>query len=143
MSRYIMRNAKYTILIISLAFIIVGLCIYNIEYIYSFIASFLSYIYIMFASYKSINAKLLDKIKKAKELEGEQKEKSKKLLKFIDFSKASLGFELSFSFARILAFIVMIATLIILEIFHLFYPIVYIAGIFVASICTIIVFLLK
>lgn len=141
-----MIYAKKSLLLISLIFIIAGICIYNIDYVYSFIVAFGSYVYVMYASYKSISIKLKDKIEHAKKLEimqsSEQnkqdgKPKGKKLLRFLDFSKAQLGFELSFSISRIIAFVCMIIGMIILVLCNVFYAIVYIAGVLVASFFTI------
>lgn len=58
------------------------------------------------------------------------KTEGKERLKFIDLSKASLGFELSFSMPRIFAFLGMILCFGILVWFNVFFPIVYLFGVF-------------
>lgn len=60
----------------------------------------------------------------------DKKEKGKERTKFLDLSKASLGFELSFSLPRILVFIGMIVCCVILVWFKAFYPFVYLFGVF-------------
>lgn len=69
--------------------------------------------------------------------ENTSKENKKKILKFLDISKLTLGFELSFSFARIVAFFIMILGFILLIISHTFHALIYILGIFIASLTTI------
>lgn len=58
------------------------------------------------------------------------KKEIKERLKFIDLSKASLGFELSFSMPRIFVFLGMILCFGILVWFGVFFPLVYLFGVF-------------
>lgn len=58
------------------------------------------------------------------------KKDGKERLKFIDLSKASLGFELSFSMPRVFAFLGMILCFVILVWFGVFFPLVYLFGVF-------------
>ncbi|STQ86948.1 hypothetical protein LS73_006570 [Helicobacter muridarum] len=58
-----------------------------------------------------------------------KKDRYRKMLKFLDISKVSLGFELSFSYVRILALFFMCFGFALLIYCNLFYPIAYILGI--------------
>lgn len=62
--------------------------------------------------------------------ESTRKKSAKERLRFLDLSKASLGFELSFSLPRIFTFIGMIACFVLLVFFQVFFPLVYIFGVF-------------
>ena len=60
-----------------------------------------------------------------------KKEKKSDRLKFLDLSKISLGFELSFSLPRIFVFIGIIICCVVLVWFKIFYPLIYIFGVFI------------
>lgn len=62
-----------------------------------------------------------------------RKQEQKKILKFLDISKLSLGFELSFSLPRIIAFLGMILIFSVLVWLQLFYPIAYLMGVCVGA----------
>lgn len=72
-----------------------------------------------------------------------KKEKSKERLKLLDLSKASLGFELSFSLPRIFVFIGMIASCVVLVWFRAFYPLVYLFGVFLGVVIIMCFLLMK
>ena len=72
-----------------------------------------------------------------------KKEKSKERLKLLDLSKASLGFELSFSLPRIFVFIGMIACCVVLVWFRAFYPLVYLFGVFLGVVIIVCFLLMK
>lgn len=115
---------------------------YNFMYIFSLFCGFLSYIILMFATFKSINNKISQKIQNAKALESTESleskgQDSKKILKFIDLSKVSLGFEFSFSVPRILAFLFMVASFLLLIFCGVFYPLVYLLGVVLGLACVI------
>lgn len=137
-SRQIALFAAFGIAIV--AFIICAF--YNFMYIFSLFCGFLSYIVLMFATFKSINNKISQKIQNAKALESMESteskgQDSKKILKFIDLSKVSLGFELSFSVPRILAFLFMVASFLLLIFCGVFYPLVYLLGVVLGLVCVI------
>lgn len=71
------------------------------------------------------------------------KDKGKERLKFMDLSKASLGFELSFSLPRILVFLGMIACFVVLVWYQVFYPLVYLFGVFLGVVFVVCVLLLR
>lgn len=118
---------------------------YNFMYIFSLFCGFLSYVILMFATFKSINNKISQKIQNAKALESMEStesleskgQDSKKILKFIDLSKVSLGFEFSFSVPRILAFLFMVASFLLLIFCGVFYPLVYLLGVVLGLACVI------
>lgn len=64
----------------------------------------------------------------------------KRILKFLDLSKASLGFELSFSLSRIFAFLCVLLGFVLLVFFHVFYPLLYLLGTFI-GLCLVILYL--
>lgn len=72
-----------------------------------------------------------------------KKEKSKERLKLLDLSKASLGFELSFSLPRIFVFIGMVASCVVLVWFRAFYPLVYLFGVFLGVVIIMCFLLMK
>ncbi len=72
-----------------------------------------------------------------------KKEKSKERLKLLDLSRASLGFELSFSLPRIFVFIGMIACCVVLVWFRAFYPLVYLFGVFLGVVIIMCFLLMK
>ncbi|WP_304149302.1 hypothetical protein [Helicobacter bilis] len=72
-----------------------------------------------------------------------KKEKSKERLKLLDLSKASLGFELSFSLPRIFVFIGMIVCCVVLVWFRAFYPLVYLFGVFLGVVLIMCFLLMK
>lgn len=72
-----------------------------------------------------------------------KKEKSKERLKLLDLSRASLGFELSFSLPRIFVFIGMIACCVVLVWFRVFYPLVYLFGVFLGVVIIMCFLLMK
>ena len=72
-----------------------------------------------------------------------KKEKSKERLKLLDLSKASLGFELSFSLPRIFVFIGMIASCVVLVWLRAFYPLVYLFGVFLGVVIIMCFLLMK
>ncbi|EEO24263.1 MULTISPECIES: hypothetical protein [Helicobacter] len=72
-----------------------------------------------------------------------KKEKSKERLKLLDLSKASLGFELSFSLPRIFVFIGMIVCCVVLVWFRAFYPLVYLFGVFLGVVIIMCFLLMK
>lgn len=129
--------------LIGLGVIFAWLFICDMGYFLSFFVGFFSFIILMIASIYSINKKVQQKILEAKqkadsiETTKDSSDNKKKILKFLDLSKISLGFELSFSLARILAFCLMILGFILLIIFNTFHALIYILGIFLASVITI------
>ncbi len=163
------------ILVGSVVFGILGICLTQFIWIFSLMGGCLSYIVLMVVTLYSIRTKIMQKIAEAdteekllkyaskyddmaeqeilqdskdtalqhdatkgpKESQNHQpniKEKYKKQLKFLDISKASLGFELSFSLPRIFVFLGMILCFVILVWFGVFFPFVYLFGVFLGVI---------
>ncbi len=137
------------IFLTSVAFVIFSfiiIFIYNALWFFSLFAGCISYVILMFVTLKSVSSKITQKIYEASleqnidkyktkydEVDTDNvdtKAKNKDKLRFLDLSKVSLGFELSFSLPRIFAFLFMIFGFILLVIFHIFYPIVYLFGVF-------------
>lgn len=160
----------FFIIIVILSIITIFLIKQN--WIFSLLSGCISYVLLMTVTFRSISAKIMEKIieanvehnslksniydevnlpssqdmgrhdilrqnhpiqnnlnKTEKETFGAKKE-NKKRLKFIDLSKASLGFELSFSLPRIFAFLCMVLTFGLLIWFDVFFPLIYLFGVF-------------
>ncbi|PAF49368.1 hypothetical protein BKH43_06905 [Helicobacter sp. 13S00401-1] len=115
----------------------------------------LGFIFIVIASFKGMQAKSKAKIKNAKDIANlealskndldkkDDKKQEKELLKALDTSKFSLGVELSFSLFRILAYIFIVASIVILQIFGIFHAVGYIAGISFIVVILIIAYIVK
>ena len=137
-----LRQAPLLLAIAVVSIVLIAVGIYAPDWLYSLATAALSYILVMLASLLSISRKLTYKIEKATqeaklEEEQESKEKTdskekrfKRILRFLDLSKVSLGFELSFSLARSIAFLIMCGGLGGLIYYGVFYLIAYLAGIF-------------
>lgn len=126
---------------------------YEKKWILSLFTGFISYIIMIFCTFKSIKEKIDSKILEAKKQdltengacedskdsisESKNAKDSKKILKFLDLSKVSLGFEMSVSMPRIVGFLLMILGFMILIFTHNFYALVYIGGVFLGSIASI------
>ncbi|RDU73456.1 hypothetical protein CQA66_01995 [Helicobacter aurati] len=137
----------FFIAVILLLVLLLVVAVYKPQWLYSLIAATFSYILTMAASMYSIGKKISQKITQAQhDIEQEsiefpdnstayreklhpKKQHYKKMLTFLNISKVSLGFELSFSWIRILAFIIMLLGFALLIYYQVFYPIAYILGI--------------
>ncbi|PAF42532.1 hypothetical protein [Helicobacter sp. 11S02629-2] len=121
----------------------------------NFILGALGFIFIILASFKGMQAKSKAKIANAKNIANlealskddldkkDDKKQEKDFLKALDTSRFSLGVELSFSLFRILAYVFIIASIVILQTFSLFHAVGYIAGISFIVVILIIAYIVK
>ncbi|RDU63564.1 hypothetical protein CQA53_08325 [Helicobacter didelphidarum] len=137
--------------------ITIGLSIYKPIWLFSLFVGWFSYIILMIASFKSMRSKIAQKIIQAQTEQNieqytltydkeyseqdnttsKKPQENKKILKFLDLSKISLGFEMSFSKLRMFAFMLMLLGFVILIWLNVFYPLTYILGVFCGSMCVI------
>lgn len=149
------QKIAISFIIFAAIFGILAVFIMDYVWLFSLLGGCLSYVLLMIITFHSVRTKIMKKISEAdakknlfstnenneiddstqqttsaKNAKDSAKKDGKERLKFIDLSKASLGFELSFSMPRILAFLAMLLCFVLLVWFGLFFPIIYLFGVF-------------